>query len=446
MQTVIAEQYIAKRRKPVRIIQDLSLVHAPANGRITPPTFRELCERSLQERSPRPGSIGVDAFIYKPADRQEPARADSRHVHGTVHGDARVHVRSGGARPGPLQLIRARFTRRHATPGEVRKPRDMDRFWSALSGLGSMRAMLAMIALMATAGLTAGAAVLAASSRAPDLSAFSLAPEDSANALLLDLLGPENALADDELVAPALPLTVTLSEYRVVKNDTLEGIARRHGLRLDTLISVNGLSDARRIYAGKTLKIPSIDGVAHTVRRGDSLSRIAADRGVAMIDIIDANDLDDQTIVPGQSLFIPGARLSSYDLKKALGKLVIWPIKGSISSYFGYRPNPFTGIRQFHNGIDIVGPLNLPVKASMDGRVAETGYSSVFGNFVILTHPEGYQTLYAHLNKISVKQGASVAQGGAVGLLGSTGYSTGPHVHFGVFKNGKAVDPLKLIK
>lgn len=440
MQTVIDEQYIAKRRKPVRIIQDLSLVHAPSNGRIAPPAFRDRRERSLDGRALHPGSFGVDAFIYKPAGRQEPARTDRR----PVHGDDRVRPR--GARPGPLELLRARFHGYRKTAGEVRQSEGGERLWSALAGLASTRAICVMIGLMAVAGLTTGATVLVATSRTPDLSAFSLAPDDSANVHLLDLLAPEHALVDEVLAAPPLPLTVTLSEYRVVKNDTLEGIARRHGLRLDTLISVNGLSDARRIYVGKILKVPSIDGVAHTVRRGDSLSRIAADRGIAVMDIIDANDLDDQTIVPGQSLFIPGARLSSYDLKKALGKLVIWPIQGSISSYFGYRPNPFTGIRQFHNGIDIVGPLDLAVKASMDGRVAETGYSSVFGNFVILTHPEGYQTLYAHLNKISVRQGTSVSQGSTVGLLGSTGYSTGPHVHFGVFKNGKAIDPLKLIK
>ena len=185
--------------------------------------------------------------------------------------------------------------------------------------------------------------------------------------------------------------------------------------------------------------------LAYKVKKGESLSGIAAARNVSIFDIIDANDLSSQTLIPGQSLFIPGARLTSYDLKKALGQLVIWPITGSISSYFGYRPNPFTGIRQFHNGLDIVGPENFPVKAAMDGRVAETGYSSVFGNFVIMSHPDGYQTLYAHLNSISVRQGSSVTQGSRVGLLGSTGYSTGPHLHFGVFKNGKAIDPRKLL-
>jgi len=257
---------------------------------------------------------------------------------------------------------------------------------------------------------------------------------------------PQPNAPDEDVIAPVLPMTVTHSTYTVVRNDTLEAIARRHGLRLDTLISVNGLSDARKIVVGKTLKIPSRDGIAHTVRKGESLSRIAADRGVSLIDIIDANDLDQQTIVPGQTLFIPGARLPAYDLKKALGQLVIWPIRGPISSNFGYRPNPFTGIRQFHNGLDIVGPLNMEVKAAMDGRIAETGYSSVYGNFIIMTHPESYQTLYAHLNAIKVRQGQTITQGTTIGLLGSTGYSTGPHVHFGVFKNGKAIDPLKILK
>lgn len=277
------------------------------------------------------------------------------------------------------------------------------------------------------------------------LSGFVL-PEDTIIAsVLLDAVSPPEQAPPDEAAPPALPYTLTLSNYTIKKNETLDSIARRFGVRLDTLISVNGIKDVRRIGAGSALKIPNIDGVMQTIRKGDSLSSIASARGVSLLDIIDANDLGSQTIVPGKSLFIPGARLSSFELKQALGKLVIWPIRGEISSYFGYRANPFTGIRQFHNGLDIVGPESMVIKAAMDGRVAETGYSTLFGNFVIITHPDSYQTLYAHLNAIKVKTGAAIAQGATVGLLGSTGYSTGPHLHFGVFRKGVAVDPLRIL-
>lgn len=295
--------------------------------------------------------------------------------------------------------------------------------------------------------LLVSVAIVAAGASEPkaDLSGFRLPEDGTMTAILLDSLSAGERPEEEPDTAPALPMTVSLSSYKVAKNDTLDGISRRFGVRLDTLISINGIADVRRIAAGTTLKIPSIDGIVHTVRKGENLSGIAGARGVSVLDLIDANDLSSQTILPGQSLFIPGARLSSYDLKKALGKLVIWPVNGRISSYFGYRPNPFTGIRQFHNGLDIVVADKSPIKAAIDGRVSETGYSALFGNFVILSHPDGYQTLYAHMSKIIAKQGSSVSQGAVIGLVGTTGYSTGPHLHFGVFKNGKVTDPLKLL-
>lgn len=364
MQSVIADQYIVRRRKPVRIVLDRGLVSQPRSRPV---------ERVV---APRRSMRSLTAMMAK---RFKPGLVPSAVVAGVV-------------------------------------------------------ALLSLV-------------MVAAGSMEPrvSLNGFAL-PEDTIIAsILLDSVSPQDQVAGDEEPAPALPYTLTLSSYTIKKNETLDLIAKRFGVRLDTLISINGIRDVRRINAGSTLKIPNIDGVMQTVRKGDSLSAIAAARGVSVFDIIDANDLGSQTIVPGQSLFIPGARLSSYELKQALGKLVMWPIRGSISSYFGYRPNPFTGIRQFHNGLDIVGPQNMVIKSAMDGRVAETGYSTLFGNFVIITHPDNYQTLYAHLNAIKVKTGTSIAQGAPIGLLGNTGYSTGPHLHFGVFRRGVAMDPLKIL-
>ena len=301
--------------------------------------------------------------------------------------------------------------------------------------LGFFCALLISVAIVA----------VGASEPVADLSGFQLPEDGTMTAILLDSLSAGERPEEEPNAVPALPMTVSLSSYKVARNDTLDGISRRFGVRLDTLISVNGITDARRIAAGMTLKIPSLDGIVHTVRKGENLSGIAGARGVSVLDLIDANDLSSQTILPGQSLFIPGAKLSSYDLRKALGKLVIWPVNGRISSSFGYRSNPFTGIRQFHNGLDIVLADKSPIKAAIDGRVAETGYSALFGNFVILSHPDGYQTLYAHMSTIIARQGTTVPQGSVIGLVGTTGYSTGPHLHFGVFKNGKATDPLKLL-
>ena len=291
----------------------------------------------------------------------------------------------------------------------------------------------------------------------PDLSSVTVPTDTDISMALIESLSAKEftsytASAEDgqetggTITAFTPPRTVSFGTYTVVQADTLDAIARRFGVQLDTLISMNGITNVRRLAAGTTLKIPNMDGVVHVVSKGDSLSALASRYDTTIVHIIDANDLSSQTIRPGQTLFIPGARLSSYQLKKALGELVVWPLSGRISSPFGYRPNPFTGVRQFHSGLDIVAAIHTPIKASMAGRVAETGYSGLYGNFVILSHPEGYQTLYAHLDKILTRNGAYLDQGDTLGLLGNTGYSTGPHLHFGVYRNGKAIDPQKFLR
>lgn len=278
---------------------------------------------------------------------------------------------------------------------------------------------------------------------------MALHEDASAQELLSRFVSPELGDPGDRgsgIDMPPLPVTLAVSTYVVRPGDALSSIANRHRISLDTLISMNGITDARRIFAGARLRIPNISGIVHVVSRGESVGSLAARYRVGSTEILDANDLGSAVIRTGQSLFIPGARMSATELKKALGELVAWPVRGYISSRFGYRPNPFTGIRQFHNAIDIVAPEGSPVRAAMDGRTADVGYNAIYGNYVILSHPDGYQTLYAHLDRVSVKRGTSVRQGFALGTVGTTGYSTGPHLHFSVFKRGSAVDPSKLLK
>lgn len=131
-----------------------------------------------------------------------------------------------------------------------------------------------------------------------------------------------------------------------------------------------------------------------------------------------------------------------------MGELFAWPITAEyrISSRFGARKDPITGADSYHTGIDLACPTGTAVKASMSGTVAKAGWSNVFGNYVIIKHIDGYQTLYGHLSKIKTKKGAFVNQGEIIGLVGSTGYSTGPHLHFTVYKNGKLVNPATLLK
>jgi len=182
------------------------------------------------------------------------------------------------------------------------------------------------------------------------------------------------------------------------------------------------------------------------VTRGDSLARISNLFSVPVNAILDANDLSAANLVAGQKLFIPGATLSNSDLRKALGELFLYPIQGRLTSVFGYRADPFTGVRTFHTGIDLAGPIGTPIKATLEGKVAATGWSTVFGNYVILSHSDGYQSLYGHMSYIGVKKGQSVIQGSIIGKVGNTGYSTGSHVHLSIYKNGKMIDPLSVLK
>lgn len=239
---------------------------------------------------------------------------------------------------------------------------------------------------------------------------------------------------------------VSFSEYLVRNGDTVSAIQSRTGLRsLSTLLSVNNIDNARRIRPGQVLRIPSMDGIQYSVVRGDSLERIASKYGIEITTILDANDLTDSGLTPGQTLFIPGGSLSTMALRRALGELFIVPVRGRLTSSYGYRRDPFTGVRSFHTGIDIAAPTGTAIKATLDGKIARTGYSPVYGNYVIITHDGGYQSLYGHMSSIHVSRGQSVTQGARLGSVGNTGYSTGSHLHFSLYRNGKMVNPSTLL-
>lgn len=119
-----------------------------------------------------------------------------------------------------------------------------------------------------------------------------------------------------------------------------------------------------------------------------------------------------------------------------------WPtVSRLITSPYGYRHDPFTGKLSFHRGIDIAGKLNDPVYAAASGIVHTVGSDRLHGNHVIVEHSEGLRTWYMHLNKATVKKGDAVDKGQMIGKLGTTGRSTGPHLHYEVIKSGKSIDP-----
>ena len=126
---------------------------------------------------------------------------------------------------------------------------------------------------------------------------------------------------------------------------------------------------------------------------------------------------------------------------------MLWPVPGytRITSQYGMRTHPITGIYKLHTGVDIGAPMGANFIAAADGTVIKAGYNNAYGNMVIIDHGGGIQTLYAHGSEILVQLGQTVKQGEAILKVGSTGYSTGPHAHFEVRINGNIVNPMEWI-
>jgi murein DD-endopeptidase MepM/ murein hydrolase activator NlpD len=123
----------------------------------------------------------------------------------------------------------------------------------------------------------------------------------------------------------------------------------------------------------------------------------------------------------------------------------IMPARGYMSRGFGMKNDPFTGYQRFHGGIDIANRAGTPIYAAADGVIKTTGNMGDLGKLVEINHGYGYRTRYGHLSQIKVERGQKVRRGDLIGLMGSTGYSTGPHLHYEVIKNNKSVNPLEFI-
>ena len=262
-----------------------------------------------------------------------------------------------------------------------------------------------------------------------------------------------------ELPSGEMPFTLTeaftWTEYLTKERDTVYGIAAKFSLSMSSIIAFNGLNEANNLPIGKKLKIPNMDGLPYTVVKNDNLSKIAAKYKVPVNAILDANDMPNDIVRQGEVLFLPGAKMTAAELSQAVkkpevsSKIMIKPVPGRVTSDYAWRQdpvNPQPGAKpRFHFAIDYAGRIGQPVAAALQGKVLNMDYNSTYGNFIILKH-DGYETLYAHLSAFSVKMGDTVKQGQEIGKVGDTGYTTGPHLHFAVFKNGTPVNPLDLLK
>lgn len=261
---------------------------------------------------------------------------------------------------------------------------------------------------------------------------------------------PESVEAIAELPSSDENNVLSYFAYRVKSGDTISEIASRYNITTDTIISVNNIKSSRSIPIGQYLKIPTMDGILYTVKAsGETPETIAKKYSVSADKVAMANSLaENQSLTAGRTVFVAGAKMDRIALLEINGDLFKNPLHSSyyISSRFGWRVSPFdSSKRTYHGGIDMACPTGTPIYAASEGTVITAGWSNVYGNYVIVSHHSGYKTLYGHMSSILVTKGQYVYTTTKIGKVGSTGQSTGPHLHFTVYKNGNSIDPLSRV-
>lgn len=244
-----------------------------------------------------------------------------------------------------------------------------------------------------------------------------------------------------------------ISEYSVQPGDALSFIASDYGVSVNSILWSNNLTSADQIKPGQTLKIPPVSGIIHTIKQGDSINSIAQRYNTDPAKILSFNGLDNNDpLIPGQDLIVPDGTISSNtansavqvslrSVPKAFQSSVI-----NVAQRFAYLPDlgdyflvPTIGfdwgIVHDRNGVDIANACGTPIYAAADGTAAiatHSGWNGGYGKYIKLVHPNGTETLYGHLSKLLITEGQTVTRGQEIALMGTTGHSTGCHLHFEV--------------
>ncbi len=250
--------------------------------------------------------------------------------------------------------------------------------------------------------------------------------------------------------------------YTVNNGDTISSIANKFKISINTILWSNNLTAFSLIRPGDKLTILPVSGTVYTVKSGDTVGKIARTFGVEENSIFKYNNIASANgLIIGKTIIIPGGKKLSTAVAttrtttktsgaaavieklvkpstgKDAGGSMVWPTVGHrITQYYSWR----------HTGLDIANKIGTPLYAADAGTVEYSGWSNGYGNNVLINHGGGKKTRYAHASKLFVKVGEKVSRGEQIAAMGSTGWSTGSHIHFEVIINGAKYNPLNYIK
>ena len=287
--------------------------------------------------------------------------------------------------------------------------------------------------------------------------------------------------------------------YKIKKKDTIPAIAKRYGIKQDTILINNKDALNNKLKIGDTITFPSIDGLYYKLEKNDTLAKIAKKYGISVVDIVDYNNINPKKLKAGSTIFLKGVTLQKY--KDVEGRLIAaqqakedkkknkekekekpekppkgakgsapppppppqddddggrsaaysgagfaYPVRyAGVSSPFGNRFHPVLKRYILHTGVDLVAKY-VPLRAAKSGVVTFAGNMSGYGKIIIIRHDNGYETRYAHLSVISTNVGEHVNQGDLIGKTGNSGRTTGAHLHFEIRQNGVPKNPMKYLR
>ena len=299
---------------------------------------------------------------------------------------------------------------------------------------------------------------------------------------------------------PPPPKRAELITYKVKKKDTIPAIAKKYGIKQDTILMNNKDALNNKMKVGDTITFPSIDGLYYKLEKNDTLAKIAKKYGISVVDIVDYNNINPKKLKAGSTIFLKGVTLQKY--KDVEGRLIAnqqakedkkkkknkekekekekpenppkgtkgsppppppednddggrsaaysgagfaYPVRyAGVSSPFGNRYHPVLKRYILHTGVDLVAKY-VPLRAAKAGVVTFAGNMSGYGKIIIIRHDNGYETRYAHLSVISTNVGEHVNQGDLIGKTGNSGRTTGAHLHFEIRQNGVPKNPMKYL-